>query len=186
MCEPTTIALVASAALAAGSAYMGAQNQKAAAGYQAQVAANNATVAEMEAADAKARGDQAAAEVRRKYAALVSTQRTTLAARGLDITDGSANATLTDTDYFGAVDAQNVRTNAAREAWGFRVRASNSRGDAAAYQATADATNPLLAGGMAGGQTLLGNYQMVASRWYQGGGNAGRGVPRDTSGNGWY
>lgn len=159
MCD-ATYALYAAVALSATSAYTSAQNQKASAGYQASVARNNVSIADQQAADAKARGDKAAAEVRRKYAALVGTQRASLAARGLDISDGSANAILTDTDYFGAYDQEVARANAAREAWGYKVRASNSAGDAAALQAQADAANPLLSATLAGGQAY------VSSKWY--------------------
>lgn len=166
MCNPGMAALALTASSAA-SAYAGARNRQGMAAYQAQVAANNAAVADIEAADALARGNRAAAETRRKYAALLGTQRASLAARGLDVTAGNANAILNDTGYFGAMDEQTVRTNAAREAWGYRVRATNARGDAAAFQATADATNPLLEAGLAGGRTLLGTGMMVAPRWYQ-------------------
>lgn len=161
MCEPIWIAT----ALTAASAYKASANAKDMAQYRSEVAANNASVADQQAADAKARGDVAAAETRRKYAALMGTQRAALAARGLDITDGSANATLQDTAYFGATDEITVRANAAREAWGYKVRATNFAGDAAAYQAQADAENPLLSAGLAGGQTLFGSANAVNAKW---------------------
>lgn len=159
--------VLAYAALAAASAYQASSSRKATAQYQSEVAANNAKVADIQAADAKERGDTAAAQVRRKYAALIGTQRASLAARGLDISDGSANATIQDSVYFDGVDQQTTKANAAREAWGYQVRAQSMRGDAAAYKAGADAENPLLSAGMAGGT--------VAARWYQGGGGGGGG-----------
>jgi hypothetical protein len=167
MCYVAAIPYVM-AALSAYGAYSQAAGQKDQANYQAKVAANNATVAEMQAQDAKARGDVAAAATRRKYAALLGTQRASLAARGLDISDGSPNAILQDTAYFGAVDEQTTRENAAREAWGYRVRAANFQGDAGAYGATADAINPLMAGGMAGAGTLFSSSSGVAEKWYRG------------------
>src|SRR3954468_10637665 len=99
MCYAAAIPWVLAAVSAVG-AYSAAQNQKQTAQYQSEVARNNASVAEIQAADAKARGDKAAQDMRRKYAALMGTQRASLAARGLDISDGSANATLQDTLYF--------------------------------------------------------------------------------------
>jgi hypothetical protein len=156
MCEPTTIALVAAVAISAVSAYSSAEAQKNQAEYQSKVAKNNAKVAEWQAADAKARGDQEAANVRRKYAALQGTQAASLAARGLDISEGSANAILTDTDFFSAYDQNVTRSNAEREAWGHKVRAGNFAGDAAYYGSVADAQNPLLSGVLAGAQTYFG------------------------------
>jgi Pyruvate/2-oxoacid:ferredoxin oxidoreductase gamma subunit len=128
MCWP----LIVVAAISAVSAYQASQTRKDQARYQSQVAENNRQVAEWQAADAKERGDAAAASVRRKYAGLQGTQTASLAARGLDISEGSANAILTDTDFFGDYDQRVTKANAAREAWGFKVRASNFAGDAAA------------------------------------------------------
>ena len=156
------------AAIAAVGAYSSVANQKAQAEYQSKVAANNASIAELQAQDAKARGDKASFDVRRKYAALMGAQRASMAARGLDITDGSANAILQDTAYFGAYDEATTRSNAAREAWGYRVRAAGSQSDAAAYGATADAINPLMSGGLAGAGTWFSSAQSVDQKWYRG------------------
>jgi hypothetical protein len=151
------------AGISAVGAYQQAAGQKAQAKYQAGVAANNAKLAEMQADDAEARGNKAAQDMRRKYVALQGTQRAALAARGLDISDGSANATLQDTAFFGAMDEETVRANAAREAWGYRVRGANFDAEAAANSNAAAAANPLLSGGLAFGS--------VASKWYRGQGN---------------
>ena len=167
MCYAAAIPYVM-AAISAYGAYQQASSQRAQAGYQAKVAENNATIAEMQAQDAKARGDKASFDVRRKYAALMGTQRASMAARGLDITDGSANAILQDTAYFGAYDEATTRSNAAREAWGYRVRAAGSQSDAAAYGATADAINPLMSGGLAGAGTWFSSAQSVDQKWYRG------------------
>ena len=158
------------AALTAVSAYQASNQRKATAKYQSQVAERNMEVANLQAKDAVERGNKQAAEVRRKYAGLVGTQRASLAARGLDISDGSANATLQDTVYFGDVDQQTVKSNAAREAWGYQVRAANFQGDAGAYMATSNAENPLLNAGMAAGGTLFsGGESSVANKWLRGG-----------------
>lgn len=154
------------------SAYQQSQAAKSQGEYQAKVARNNERVAEMQAADAKERGDVAAAAVRRKYAALEGTQAASLAARGLDISEGSANSILTDTNFFGDFDQRTTRSNAAREAWGYKVRAGNFSGDAAAYQAGADAQNPYLSGVLAG-----------TSAYFGGGGRTGFGSDRASSGN---
>jgi hypothetical protein len=170
MCEPTTIAYVAAAVIAGVGAYTASENQKDMAQYQSEVAANNKKVAEWQAADAKARGDAQAMQVRRKYAALAGTQRASFAARGLDISEGSADAILTDTEFFGEYDQNTTRANAAREAWGYRVRASNFQGDAAAAKAQADAQNPMLSGAMAGASSYFSSGGTVNAKWFGSGG----------------
>ncbi|MGC4080281.1 MAG: hypothetical protein QM702_25175 [Rubrivivax sp.] len=159
----------AMAAMTAASAYSSTQTQKATSEYEASVARNNQKTAQWQAADAEARGNAAAADTRRKYAAMAGAQRAALAAGGLSLADGSANAIMNDTAFFGAVDEERARYNGQREAWGYQVRASNFGSQAAASQAAADAANPLLSAGMAAGRSLLGSYAGggVADRWYQ-------------------
>ncbi len=178
------------AVISAVGAYQQSAAAKGQAQYQAKVAENNAQVAEWQAADAKERGDAAAADTRRKYAALEGTQAASLAARGLDITEGSANAILTDTSFFGDMDQRTVRANAAREAWGYKTKANNFAGDAAMFSSGADAINPALSGVLAGTSSYFGNRGRtglggdrastgtaltdstgVSSRWYGSGTN---------------
>jgi len=154
MCEPTTIAFIA---LAAFGAYSSAEAQNASDEYQADVARNNETTAQWQAEDAERRGNEAKAATRRKYAALEGTQRATLSARGLDISDGSANALLQDTSFFGEYDQNTVRANAAREAWGYKVQAGNFGNEAGFRQASADGRSPILSGAMAGASAYLGS-----------------------------
>lgn len=154
MCEPTTIAFVA---MAAFSAYSSAEAQSSADEYAASVARNNEKVADWQAGDAQRRGSEAAAATRRKYMALQGTQRANMAARGLDITDGSANSILQDTSFFGQYDENTVRANAAREAWGYKVQAGNFADEAGFRQASADGRSPILSGAMAGASAYFGS-----------------------------
>ncbi len=167
MCTGVEIALIgASMAGTAVSAY-GAVQQSAATknayNYQAQVSANNAKIAEWQAQDALRRGEQAEIDQRRKTAALKGNQRATLAARGLDISEGSALNILSDTDYLGELDALTIRDNAAKQAWGARVQGNNDMANAQLLTMRADAENPL----MAGAGTLLSGAGGVAERWYK-------------------
>lgn len=184
-------------AMAAYSAYSQSQSAKEQGQYQAKVAQNNAQVAEWQAADAKERGDTAAANVRRKYASLEGTQVASLAARGIDVSEGSANALLTDTSFFSDVDQRTTKANAAREAWGYQTQANNFASNAQFYQAGADAQNPLLSGALAGtaayfggggktglnssgsagsSTTLLSSSTTVNPKWYGSGFNGSAGV----------
>jgi len=153
MCNP----MIAVVALTAFSAYSAAEAQKSSSEYQAGVARNNAQTAEWQAADAVQRGNEAKAATRRKYAALEGTQRASMSARGLDITDGSANSILQDTSFFGQYDENTVRANAAREAWGYKAQASNFGNEAGFRQASADGSSPLLSGAVAGATAYFGS-----------------------------
>jgi hypothetical protein len=101
--------------------------QQDAANSQADLADFNAQVADLQATDALARGDQNEARFRAGVRGMVGTQRTGFAAGGIDVSSGSAVDVQADTAYFGELDALQIKTNAAREAWGFSVQADDLR-----------------------------------------------------------
>lgn len=136
--------------------------QKSAYEYQAAVSRNNQKIAEWQAQNEIEKGQEAEVEQRRKIAALKGSQRAGLAAKGLDISTGSALNILTDTDYLGELDVLNIRSNAERAAWAARVQGSNEAANATLLSMRAEAENPLLAG--AG--TFLSGAGSVADRWY--------------------
>jgi hypothetical protein len=192
MCEPVTLAALATAATTAGSigagatvagvagatattagltamqalalgATVGGTVMSAASAYQQgqaaeQTAKNNAQMAEYAAQDAQRRGEEEALAVQRKGAALKSSQRVGLAARGLDLGYGTAADLQDQTDFFTASDVATTRTNAAREAWNMRAR-----GQGMLAQGRADALN---AQNQAVG-SLLGGAGAVSDRWYR-------------------
>ena len=145
------ISLGLSAAGAATSA-IGAYQQAKVAG---EVAARNAKIADMQAEDALRRGENEAAALRRQVAATKSAQRVALAARGLDLTYGTAADLQDQTDFFGEVDVATVRTNARKEAWARRAQG-------ATFQAEALSQRPWLSAG----STLLAGAGQVADKWY--------------------
>lgn len=158
------------------------------ANYNAAVARNNQAVAEWQANDVMQRSQTAELESKqaaedakldhaRRVAGLKGTQTASMAARGLDVGEGTAANILTETDYFGAQDARTIaqnaenqiaaiRTNAARDAWGFRVQGTNYAAQADLNSMRARNENPLLAG--AG--TLLTGAGSVADKWLRRGG----------------
>lgn len=152
---------VAGLAFSAYSAVQQSAAAKDSANYNAAVQRNNAQLAEYQAQDAVTRGDKATEDHMRKVAQLKGSQKASMAARGLDLSEGSALNILTDTDLFGEIDANTIQTNAAREAWGYRAQGSNSTAQANLYKAQADNQNPL----MAGAGTLLAGAGSVADRW---------------------
>jgi len=153
---------LAGAGLGAVSAYNNSRSAKSAYNAQAQVARNNAIIAGWQADDALARGDRQAAEVRSKTRQIKGRQRAAMAANGVDLGTGSALEILTDTDYFGEIDANTTRDNAAKEAWAIRNQARGFEYDAGMAKARAGAESPLLAAGT----SLLTSAGRVSDRWY--------------------
>jgi len=152
MCEPTTIALIATAAagtMSAAASYQQGQVAK-------QVGQNNATMAEYAAQDAQRRGEEAAMEVQRKGAALKSSQRVAMAAKGLDLGSGTAADLQDQTDFFTQGDVNTTRFNAARDAWSARAE-----GQQALAMGRAEARNSNLQAF----STLLGTAGSVAGKW---------------------
>lgn len=112
------------------------QNQQAKAAaaqanYQAGVDRNNKIIADRQAEDAIKRGQAEEEDQRRKVAQIKGSQRTAFAARGIDLGSDVVIDTLSDTAMFGELDALTIRSNAEREAYGYRVQGMN-------YQASAD------------------------------------------------
>lgn len=145
------------------SAYTSAKNEQAALTAQAQVARNNALLSEWQADDAEMRGEQAANNVRLKGNQVKGAQRAAMAANGVDLSVGSAQRTLNDTDYLTALDAAQLQDNAAREAWGYRRQGANYTSQAQAADAASSQISPWLAAGT----SLLSSATAVAGRWYQ-------------------
>lgn len=94
---------------------------------QAQLAEYNAAVADVQARDAKERGDIEANRFRQRTRMLVGEERATFAAGNVDVGFGSAVDVQADATFLGELDALTARTNAAREAWGYQVEGEDLR-----------------------------------------------------------
>jgi hypothetical protein len=121
---------------------------KAAGKAQNALAEENARLAQMQAADAIARGEVAEQRHRVNVKRLAGSQRASLAAQGIAIDSGSALEIQEDTARMGEMDALTIRMNAAREAWGHKVQATDyiNRGRIAKADANNRATATLLSG----------------------------------------
>ena len=126
------IAIVVAAGASAYSAYDQSQAQKAQLNYQADVDAYNAKIAQnnqkMQAdkrSDAIQRGAIETQRRMQQKAALIGKQRASLAANGVDVNQGGALDLLATTEFTAQQDANTIQSNAAREAWGHDVSASN-------------------------------------------------------------
>lgn len=176
MGDPITLAIMAAGAyMQANAAKNAAKSQKNAYEYQAAVSRNNAKIAEWQAQNEIAKGQQAEIEQRRKTAALKGGQTASLAARGLDISSGSALNILTDTDYMGEQDALTIRDNAAKSAWSARLQSQNESNNAAMMSSAASGISP--SGAFT--SSLLGSAGSVAGSWYA---KSGSGATTKTTG----
>jgi hypothetical protein len=159
-----TVASVAGMGMSAYGAYSNSKSSKAAYGAQAQVNRNNAQIAGWQAEDALKRGDKDAMRVKTKANRLKGAQRAGFGANGVDMSTGSALQILSDTEYFGEVDATTVKNNAEKEAWALRNQAMGFNADASLLQGRADSEKPLAA---AAG-SLLTSASKVSSQWGSG------------------
>lgn len=96
--------------------------QYSAAGAQDAAAAFNQKLAALQVADATARGEQQAQRLAMQARQIAGTQRTQLAASGVDLTSGSAADVQADTAKWAAVDAETLKNDAARNAWGISTQ----------------------------------------------------------------
>lgn len=131
---------------------------------QAELAEFNAAVAELQAKDAITRGDQEANRFRQRLKVFTGEQRAGIATGNVDVGYGSAVDVQADTALTGELDALTITTNATREAWGYRVEATDLR--ERARIARKEGTNAALAGELAAqtGQATAGGLRS-AGKW---------------------
>lgn len=137
MAALSTVALVTALAGAGTQAYgqwrqgRAAREQgeagRAAAESQAALADYNAAVADLQARDALERGMEEEGRFRSRVRVLVGSQRAGFAAGNIDVGYGSAVDVQEDAAFLGELDALTIRTNAGREAWGYKVEAEDLR-----------------------------------------------------------
>jgi murein L,D-transpeptidase YcbB/YkuD len=143
-----------------------------AANYQAEIAEQNAQTAELYAKDAIKRGDTDA-EVKQLQTRLQkSRMKTVLAGSGVLINQDSALDLVSDAAASGAYDALIIRSNAQREAFGFRKQGLNFL--QSAELARMRGASAQAAGGTAAFGTLIGGAGSFADKW---GKFANQGVP---------
>jgi hypothetical protein len=151
--NPGTLAFIAQAisgTAGAAGAYSQSQAMAGQAGFEKRAAHQNAAFADERAQDALQRGGKAAADHMGQAAQLQGSQRAAAAAQGLDVSAGSAADLIQYTATLGARDADTIRKNAYREAWGHQVDAANlrTRGNLAGIAGKGQSRQTLLTGGM--------------------------------------
>jgi hypothetical protein len=119
-----TVASLAGTGISALGAYEGGQATSAAAAYQAQVALNNAAIARQNAELAMSSGEQQVGIQGMKTRAAVGTEKAGEAASGVDVNRGSFVSARAGTAELGALDALTIRSNAAKNAYGYQAQAT--------------------------------------------------------------
>lgn len=142
--------------------YYSAQNAKINAKGQAALADTNARIAELGAQQELVRGQQEVASITMQAGQLKSSQRTAMAANGVDLGEGNAAEIQASTDLMKEIDKNTAHANAVRSAWGYRTQAVNYQNEAIMKRATAKSISP----GAAAFSTLLSGAGQVASSWY--------------------
>lgn len=151
------------AVFSVGSSLLGASSKSAEANYQAQVAANNATIARQNAAYASAAGSEQATEESLKGAAVGGRIKASQAANGIDVNSGSAVDVQVSQREASKLDTLNVENNALLQAYGYKVQASNFDAEAKLDKSESqDAWIEGLAGGAGG---FLGNSNSLGYKW---------------------
>lgn len=157
------MAAIAMVAITAVTTVMQRQQAAAQAKYQGRVAANNQKIADAKAVDATLRGELEERQHRIRVAQELGLVRAGAAQRGVLVDEGSAWDVTEDTVALGELEALTIRSNAAREAAGFRNQAAmmGMESEFMGNQASSlGGMNSILAGGLAGAS--------VAAKWYDG------------------
>jgi len=171
MCEPTTVIAATSVVgtlFSVDQAMQQSDYQSGVSKYQAGVNRYNARVSENEAQKTREAGTEKELAHRRKVAGLVSTQRTELAAAGVDIESGSPLQLQEDTALLGEVDAMRIRSNTDDSVEAHMSSAELSRSSAKLNQSNSESlkkskTGKAVGSLLSGGSMFLGTG--VADKW---------------------
>lgn len=150
------------AGMSAVGAIFGAMQQRDELRYKANIADINARIADGNARNIVHAGIVEESRVKLRNAQAKGASIAQIAGSGVDLGSATAVARLTGTDLIGEVDANQVRANALRSAWGQRIEAGNQRRGAAAFRGTAASISPA----MAGITSLVNSAGQVAQSWY--------------------
>jgi len=142
--------------------YFSAKSNKANLEGQAALADTNQRIAELGAQQELLNGQQQVGRLTMQAGQLKSSQRTNLAANGMDLGEGSAAEIQASTDIMKEIDKNTVEANAVRSAWGYRTQGMNYQNEATVKRGSAGGINS----GMSGVSSLLGGAGQVAPGWY--------------------
>lgn len=148
------VATIGSTAMSAVGAIQQGNAASAAAGYNAKVAAQNAELARQNAAFAGAQGEQNVAAVGAENKARLAAIEAQQAASGVDVGSGSFSQVRQSASKLGMLNALNIRSEAARRAYGFQTEATNY--DAQSRLSKSQAKSAKIGGYLSAGGAILG------------------------------
>lgn len=119
------VATVASTVLGTVSSVQQGKQQQAMYNYQAQVAEENAKIANKNAANERQTGIEEARLQRMKTLQAVGSQQAAMAANGMDVTQGTSLDIIEDTAAMGELDALQIQTNYERKALAYEQQGLN-------------------------------------------------------------
>lgn len=160
-------AALAASAVGAGTAAYAAHAQgvaqRNAAQYQAQVALNNQKLAEQYAQVETQKGQRLEEAKRMQTAQVEGNVRAAAGAAGVEVNAGSPVRLQEDAARLGELDAQTIRNNSARAAYGYRVQGMSYAGQAQLDEMTAsDASS---AGSLGAFSSIIGGASSVSDKW---------------------
>jgi len=144
-------------------AYFDAKGQKSTLNSMAHIDDVNAKLEEMSAQSALLSGQRQEQSVKLNTAQIKSSQKTAMAANGIDLSSETPVNVLTSTDVVGEVDAATVAANAMRTAFGYRQQGLNFSNRARSERAQASAISPV----MSGLTSLISGAGTVSDSWYK-------------------
>lgn len=152
-----------SAVVGALGASQSAKAQSEASNYNAQIASENQQVATQNATLATQAGEQQAAMSGQKTRAEVGAIKANEAAANIDVNSGSAVDVRSSAAQLGELDAINIRSNAAREAYGYQTQATGFGAQSQLDQFTAQ--NASAAGDVSAAATFLSGAGSAGLNW---------------------
>lgn len=141
--------------------------------YQRGVALMNQRIAKQNADYSRSVGEVEAQTEGMKTRAVVGATKAHQAASGIDLETGSAADVRESESAIGAENVAVIRSNAARQAYGYEVEASKDVAQAGLFEAAAEdstraAGSARTAGTIGAVSSILGGASSVSSRWLQG------------------
>jgi len=163
----SAIAGIAGGVVGGISSYQQGKQQQAYYNYQAKVQQENAKIAESNAAMERQQGIEEARLQRIKSAQAIGSQKTAMAANGVDVTQGTALDVIEDTAAMGELDALQTRYNYERKALAYESQASNFKNQSnldviAGQNAYSAGKMNALASGLEG----VSKVGSVATKWF--------------------
>jgi hypothetical protein len=154
---------IAGAGLSAIGTIAGGLSTAAEARYQSQVAANNATIANQNAAYSAAAGSEQAAASSRKNAAALGRIKAAQGANQIDVNTGSAVDVQKSERETGMLDTLTTENNALLQAYGYRSQATSYTAQSGLE--SAEAAQAPIGAGIAAAGGLLGNASSIGYKW---------------------